>query len=149
MLHRRHPILALALVPAAALALVVAGCGGGGGGGAGGDLSDTLKYLPPNAAGVAVISTDVEGSQFKNLDDIFEARAHRRIESFFEDAASEGGLSYQKDIKPLLGHEVVYGGGGGLPGIFFGGGTGTVVVFHATSGGKLRDVLEKSSVFKR
>src|SRR5919202_889552 len=152
MLHRRHPILALALVPAAALALVLAGCGGGGGGGAGGDLSDSLKYLPPNAAGVAVISTDVEGKQFKSLDDIVEARAHRRIESFFQDGASAIGLSYEKDVKPLLGNELVVGGSGAgaVTGMFFGGGGQDVVVaFRSTDGGKLRDALEKSTVFRK
>ena len=132
-----------------AVAVGVSACGGGGGGGAGGDLSETFKYLPPNAAGVLVVSTDVEGKQFKSLDAIFEARAHRTIESYFQDGASAIGLSYENDVKPLLGNELVIGGSAALTGIFMGGGPDVVVAFHATSGGKLRDALEKSTVFAK
>jgi hypothetical protein len=124
-------------------------CGGGGGGGAGGDLSATFKYLPPNAAGVLVVSTDVQGRQFKSLDSIVEARAHRTLESYFEDGASAIGLSYENDVKPLLGNELVIGGSAALTGILMGGGPDVVVAFHATSGSKLRDALDKATVFKK
>jgi hypothetical protein len=140
----------LALVALVATAAVAAsGCGGGGGGGAGGDLSATFKYLPPNAAGVLVLSTDVQSRQFKSLDSIVEARAHRTLESYFEDGASAIGLSYENDVKPLLGNELVVGGSAALTGILMGGGPDVVVAFHATSGSKLRDALEKATVFKK
>ena len=133
----------------ATVAVVASGCGGGGGGGAGGDLADTFKYLPPNAAGVLVVSTDVAGSQFKSLDSIVQARAHRTLESYFEDGASAIGLSYENDVKPLLGKELVIGGSAALTGILMGGGPDVVVAFHATSGSKLRDAIEKATVFKK
>lgn len=146
--HSRPALAALAAI----LMLVASACGSSGGGGAGG-LNDTLKYLPPNAAGVLVVSTDVNGSQFKSLDGIFEARAHRTIESFFQDSASAIGVSYENDIKPLLGNELVIGGSGtgaALAGIFLGGGgQDLVVAFRSTDGGKLRSLLDRATVLKK
>lgn len=128
----------------AMLALVVAGCGGGGGEGG---LDSTLRYFPPDPSSVVVISTDLESDQFRNLDRIVERRAHRTIESLLRNGASQVGLSWEKDLEPLLGRELTVGlTAPPVGGVFSG---GVVAAFHASSGGKLREVLDKAHVFRR
>lgn len=132
-----------AAVGAVALALLAAGCGGGGGGAGG--LDGTLRYFPADSAAVVVVSTDLEGSQFKELDRIVAERAHRHIESFLRTGAQAVGFSWEEDVKPLLGRELVVGSPT-PPGI---GGGGFVAALRTRDGGKLRKRIEESKRFER
>jgi hypothetical protein len=144
--HRSHTTRARLVAPvlAAAVAIVASGCGGGGGGGG---LDETLSYFPPGASAVVVVSTDLESAQFRNLDAIVEARAHRRIEELLRDAAANVGLSWSKDVKPLLGRELVVGLTAPPVGGPFTG--GILAAFHASSGSKLRDVLDRIHALRK
>jgi hypothetical protein len=130
---------------AAVLALLAPGCGGGGGSEG---LDATLRYFPADTAALVVISTDLEGPQFKELDRIVFERAHRHIESFLRGAVESAGFSWDEEVKPLLGHELVVGtplapgvGGGGFGSI--------VAALHTNDGGKLKQAFERSKRFKK
>ena len=131
-----------AAVVAVALALLCAGCGGGGGGGG---LDQSLRYFPADSSVVVVVSTDLESSQFKALDAIVEERVHRHIESFLRAGAQAVGFSWEEDVKPLLGHELVVGSPT-QPGL---GGGGFVAVLHTSDGGKLRERIENAKRFEK
>jgi hypothetical protein len=131
-------------VLAAAFSLLAAGCGGGGGGGG---LDETLRYFPPGSPAVVVVSTDLESDQVRNLDAIVMRRAHRSIEELLRESAGNAGLSWSKDVEPLLGNELVIGlTGPPLGGAFTG---GLLAAFHASSGSKLRSVLDRTHALRR
>src|ERR671933_317984 len=104
MRHRRHTTRALLAGLCGAFALTASACGGSS---AGSGLDSSLKYYPTGTRLLLVLSADLESDQFKNLDRIVEARAHKSIESFLQDEVSNAGLSWEKDVKPLLGNELV------------------------------------------
>ena len=141
MLRRAGRLLAAGLI-AAALALLAVGCGGGGGTHG---LDTTLRYFPADTAALVVVSTDLEGPQFKELDRIVAERAHRHIESFLRAGAESSGFSWDEEIKPLLGHELVVGSPL-APGL---GGGGFVAALHTTSGGKLKKAFEHTQRFEK
>lgn len=132
------------VLSALAAAAVVAGCGGGGGG-SGGGLDGTLGYFPADATAVAVISTDLESPQFKALDRIVFERVHRHIESYLRDAIEEEGtFSWNAELKPLLGEELVVG----AVGIPIRGSGSFLLAFRARDGDKLRDIVKAHDQFK-
>jgi hypothetical protein len=137
---------AFVLLSAAAAASVLAACGGGGSGSTGG-VDRTLGYFPADSAAVVVVSTDLESDQFKALDRIVEERVHRHIESYLRDQVEQDGtFSWESELKPLLGRELVFGWLG-VP--FLGGSGSFLAAFHAQDGGKLRDVIESKDRFVR
>lgn len=90
----------------AALAIVVSGCGGGG---ASSGLDDALSFVPKDAQIVIAIDTDTEGDQYKNLDKLiakfpFGAQAKGSLKQKIN---ASGKVDYDKDIKPLLGNDLV------------------------------------------
>ena len=100
---RRLTYPALALI---ALALALAGCGGGDEGSA--SLADSLAYMPKDAPLVVAFQTDVEGEQYRNLDRMlskfpFGGQVKAQIKQSF----ARQGADYAKDVKPVLGKEVV------------------------------------------
>jgi hypothetical protein len=129
-------VIRRAALLASALAFLAA-CGGGGA--ADGGLRDSLAYLPDTASAVVVVSTDLESEQFAALDRIVRERTGRSAESFLRDAVEDQGLSWEQEIKPLLGREFVAGSVTSLVGGF----GDMVAVLHTTDGDKLRAVLEK------
>jgi hypothetical protein len=94
-----------------ALLALVAGCGGGDDdGGAKGDLGDSLGYLPKNAPLVATFDTDVDGDQYKNLDKLLSKFPFGgQVKNQIRQSIDQQGANYDKDIKPLLGGELVVG----------------------------------------
>ncbi len=130
-----------------ALALVLSGCGGDGDDGSGGGLDAALRFLPRDAPFVVAIDTDVDGAQYERLEqlvdrlplgDQFVPQLQRQLES------STGGLSYEQDLRPLLGHPFVVGA---VDARSFVAGEDTddfVGAVEARDGDKLRDVLERS-----
>lgn len=133
------------------LALAIAGCGGGDGGGSGGPLESGLSFLPKDAPFVVAIDTDVEGGQYENLSTLvnklplggqIENQLKREIES------SGGNVSYEDDIKPLLGNPFVVGAVDAKSFAAEGDTDEFVGAIQAEDGDKLADVLEKSGAEK-
>jgi hypothetical protein len=101
--------LLVVLAAAAALAAVAAGCGGGGSS-ASSPLDEGLGFLPKDAPLAVAISTDTGSGQYQSANTILKkfpfgdqalATLKRRIE--------QSGLSYDNDIKPILGNPIVVG----------------------------------------
>jgi hypothetical protein len=139
-LGKESDVRARLLLPALAAAAVVAGCGGSGAG-SNGSLDGTLGYFPGDATAVVVISTDL-----KALDRIVFERVHRHIESYLRDALEEEGtFSWEADVKPLLGEELVVG----AVGIPIRGSGSFLLAFRARDGDKLREIVEGRDRFKR
>jgi hypothetical protein len=125
---------------AAALALGASACGDAG---SAGGLDDTLGYFPADAALVAVVSTDLDDEQFEVLEERLTRPVFgQSIETLLRAGADRAGLSYEDDVEPLLGRELVVG----LQGIELGGDEDPelTVVFQATDGGRLREALRKT-----
>jgi hypothetical protein len=133
----------------AALAVLAAGCGGtqtGGGNGAG----DALAYLPADAATVLLLSTDVDGEQWRRFDELVFRRLEEDDPTTFEEAATEGAeeleLSWKADVKPLLGNELAIAITGD-PMTFLGTeGDASVVGAIETRGGEIERVLERAGL---
>jgi hypothetical protein len=97
------------LAALAALLPAVGGCGTGDGGGGGtGKAGDALSYLPRDADLVGFVSTDFESEAVQELD----RQAGRSIfgggiEEALREAAESVGLSFEDDVQPLLGNDLV------------------------------------------
>lgn len=101
----RLPALTAAVLACAALA---AGCNGDDG--SGGALESALAYVPPGTPFAVAIDTDVEGERYQALDDILGRfpsgdSIGRMLQEGIEGSAD--GVSYEEDIRPLLGNPFV------------------------------------------
>jgi hypothetical protein len=101
----RVPALLLALV---AVALIASGCGSKS---TGGGLDSALTYVPKGAPLVVAIDTDPEGDQWKQVDKLigkfpFGGQIKSQLKSSLN--SRSGNIDYEKDIKPLLGHDLVF-----------------------------------------
>jgi hypothetical protein len=96
---------------AAALAAgaLVAGCGGEGGQPQ--ELDGTLGYFPEDAGIVVVVNTDLDSDQLDRLDRkiVRPESGGDSIEDLLRDLADEIRLSWEDDVKPLLGNPLVVG----------------------------------------
>src|SRR5687768_3216657 len=90
------------------MGILTAGCGGGPGAD---ELDDTLAYFPDDAGVAVVINTDFEGDQVERLDrKIVRPQAGgRSLEDLLREGARDLDLSFDEDIKPLLGNELAIG----------------------------------------
>ncbi len=89
--------------------LAIAGCGGDSDSGAG-PLDNALGYLPEDAPLVITIDTDVEGGQFKSIDKIADRFPFAgQIKKELQGRLESGNVSFDDDVKPLLGNEFVVG----------------------------------------
>jgi hypothetical protein len=98
-LRRIAPLLA-------AVALIAAGCGSKS---SSSGLGDALSYVPKGAPLVVAIDTDPEGAQWKQVDKLigkfpFGGQVMQGLKRGLE---SNSKLNYDKDVKPLLGHDLV------------------------------------------
>jgi hypothetical protein len=102
----RLPALIAALLACAAVAL---GCNGDDS--SGGALESSLAYVPQSTPFTVAIDTDVEGERFEALDDLL-ARfpSLPDIEQLLREEVEQGDgdLSYEEDVKPLLGNPFVF-----------------------------------------
>lgn len=126
----------------AAIAAVLATSACGGGGAPAGGLGDTLGYFPAEA-GLVVVSTDLHSEQFAVLEDKLARPVFgQSIETLLRLGADEAGLSYEEDVEPLLGRELIVGtqaqelGGDEDPGL--------TLVFQTGDGERLREALRRA-----
>src|SRR3954451_17423190 len=90
----------------AAIALTTAGCGSKS---SGSSLDSALSYVPKNAAVVIAIDTNPDGGQWQQVDHLigkfpFGGQVKQQFKSAFNSRAN---VDYDKDIKPLLGNDMV------------------------------------------
>ena len=99
----RRLIATLLVVPALALP----GCGGD----SGSPLDTALSYLPRDAVFAAAIETDLDGDQYRALDDLlnefaFSGEVRERLR---EQLAQASDGRFEEDVRPLLGNPAVLG----------------------------------------
>lgn len=107
MQHAPHRISA-ALVAAGGCVLVLASCGGGG---AESPLDDALGYLPADTPLAVAISTDLDSDAYQDLDLALQRfGVEGGLDAPLEDLGDYAGISFSRDVRPLLGNELVVGG---------------------------------------
>ncbi len=90
--------------------LAIAGCGGGGDSGSA--LDSALSVLPKDASVAVAIDTNVDGDQYKALGKLlekfpFSGQIKSSLLQQLEQSA--GGVSFDDDMKPVLGNPIVVG----------------------------------------
>lgn len=110
--------------PAGLLLVLLAGlfaaCGGNSGGsGVGGEESSALSYLPKDAVAAVVVQTDPRAGQVKTaLALVRRFPGGDGILAQLQHSIESGGVGYDADVKPLLGHPLAFaatGPSGGRP----------------------------------
>src|SRR5918992_3461444 len=89
-------------------AVLAAGCNGDES--SGGALEASLAYVPPNTPFAVAIETDVEGDQYQSLDEVLgRFPSGDALGQMLQDQIEQGadGVSYEDDIRPLLGNPFV------------------------------------------
>jgi hypothetical protein len=100
-----------AVLPAVAAALALAACGGDG---ATGDTANragsALSYLGSDTSVIALVTTDLESEQVRSLDEnVVRPLGESGLEEQLRRIADDSGISYENDVKPLLGNDVAIG----------------------------------------
>jgi Protein of unknown function (DUF3352) len=128
-------------VIAVAVAAALAGCGGSGSSA----LNNSLSYIPKDTPFAVAIATDVNGTQYQNLDGIAKRFPFSsRITDSLKQQIKAQGLDYDKDLKPILGNDFVVG----APDAKSFGGNGSnrfVGALKAKDSGKLNDLVKRDS----
>jgi hypothetical protein len=90
-------------------AFLLVGCGGEAA--PSGALDDTLGYFPEDAGFIVVLNTDLDSDQLQRLDRkiVQPESGGESIEDLLRDLAEEIQLSWEEDVKPLLGNPLVVG----------------------------------------
>ncbi len=126
--------------------VALAGCGGNEGESAS-SLDAALGYLPEDAPLVVSFDTDPEGDQIKAIQAIGERFPFSdQVTQTLDESLSQGGLDFEKDIKPLLGNEFVVGGPDARSLIDTGEGTTNeqfVAAIEANDDGKLEQLVTR------
>ena len=128
--------------PAAFAALLLAGVlavGCGGESGPAGELDDTLGYFPEDAGVVVVVNTDLGGNQLDRFDRkiVRPESGGESMEDLLREVAEDIQLSWDQDVKPLLGNPLVVGTQSTVEL------TGISAAIQVRDEGKLHDLAEK------
>jgi hypothetical protein len=102
---RRHAAILAALIAAL---LVITGCGSGSGGSKPKGLDDLLAYVPANSPLVVTAKADPDSDQWKNVDKILgKFPVSGQIKGQFKQQLAKEHIDYDKDLRPLLGGDVL------------------------------------------
>jgi hypothetical protein len=103
------------------------------------ELDGTLGYFPADASIVVVVTTDLDGDQLERLDRkiVRPESGGESIEDLMRGLAEELQLSWEDDIKPLLGNPLVAGTQSSVEL------AGISAALRVPDEQKLRDVVEK------
>jgi hypothetical protein len=138
-------------LPLSILALAVAGCGSSSSGGSGNALDSSLSFVPKDAPFVLVVDTNLDGSQYENAGKLLDKfPLSGSVVEQFEQELGKGanGVSYEQDIKPLLGNPFVIAAVDARSFTADGDTEDFVGAIQAKDGDKLSDVLKKSGAKK-
>ena len=126
------------------LAATAAACGGDTA--APSAAGDALGYLPKDAGLVVLAPTDFESEQWERFDrQIFRRFGQGSLENALEQAVEREGLSYEEDVKPLLGNDLVFGTLGETGDLVGGDGDRAfVTALEVTDADRARGTLEKA-----
>ena len=125
------------------LAIAAAGCGSSG---SGDPTEEALSFMPKNAPLVMTLDTDPNGDQWKQLNGLvskfpfggqIKAQAKQSLNQ-------SSGLDFDKDIKPILGNQLVFA----VPtaaGLQSSGSTPVFGALHVKDAGKAEDFLKKDA----
>jgi hypothetical protein len=133
-LRRASPLL-IALT----VALVASGCGSKS---SGSGLDSALSYVPKNAPLVVAIDTNPDGGQWQQVNKLigkfpFGGEVKQQFKSAF---SGRSGIDYDKDIKPLLGDDIVVAVTSTA-----GGATPFVVAWHVKDEGAAKKLIQRNS----
>jgi hypothetical protein len=134
-------VAALACALVGLLCAAASGCGGGRG-----DVLDrTLGYLPAASPAVVAVSTDFNDPQWGT----FEARLAtpllgNTVENLLAEELRAQGVSFDDDVRPLLGHDLAVGIVRGPPG-----GVGVVAALQIRDADSARSILDRLRVLRR
>lgn len=138
MLSRRLLCALLALVAAGALAL--AGCGDENET-ASSSLDEALGYLSEDAGFVFIASTNTDDyDEFEEIADKFPFAG--QLEDSLKGSLEEGDVTYEDDIKPLLGNELVIGVDDNASFLDDSSGTPFVLAMETEDAGKLEELAQ-------
>jgi uncharacterized protein DUF3352 len=141
---RRPLATLLCLLSLAAVAAVAAGCGSGGSSSdAKSPLDEALGYLPKSAPFVFAADTDANSDQWKSLvANIKKFPFAGQIQDQLNKSITKAGFDFNKDIKPILGNDVVIG----APTLqdFLANNSRVIGAIQANDKGKLSDLLSNS-----
>jgi hypothetical protein len=120
--------------------VALAGCGGGSDSGS--PLDSALSVLPKDTSFAVAIDTNLDGDQYKALDKLvgkfpFSGQIKESLRRQLEQ--SSGGLSFDDDIKPVLGNPIVVGAA--EPGAITGDSNEIVAAVRAKDKDKLDDLV--------
>lgn len=107
-MNRRRVILAV--VALLASSLLAAGCGGAGGGDGGasaaGSVPASASLAPADATAFVTVSTDVDGKAWRDAGALVDLvpGVRRAVDGLADD---RDGLSWARDVRPMLGRELV------------------------------------------
>lgn len=132
--------------------VAVAGCGGGGASQeAASPLDNALGYLPEDAPFVLVAETDPDGEQIQAAQAILERFPFAgQVTGQLEAALADQDIDYERDVKPLLGNEVVIGGTDAASFVADGGDDEDFVgAVEVKDGQRLTELLERDDAPKK
>jgi Protein of unknown function (DUF3352) len=134
----------------ACLAVAVAvGCGGDD---SSGGVGSALEYVPADTPFAVAIDTDLEGDQWKALDEFVNRfPGADTIKSLIKGQIAQGvgGVDFDKDLKPLLGAPAVISATDVTSFLSDSDESGFVAALQVSDTGKLDDLIEKTKASKR
>lgn len=123
-------------------AIAVAGCGGDDSSSEA-SLDASLGYLPKTAPLVVAVDTDIDGQQYKNLNGILQKFPFTgQFRNQIRQSIAQSGADYDKDVKPILGEDLVFGVADARSLVDDSVDDRYVIAFPA-DGGKLKSLLDK------
>ena len=120
---------------------LLAGCGGDN---SAGPLDASLSYLPEGTPFAVAINTDLDGEQWKSVDSILERfPLGLDAEDLLGSALGEQGLSFRRDVAPVLGNPFVVSAAS-VDSFVDGGGDRFVAAIEVDDQDKLDALIEKT-----